>query len=165
MTDQAPPRVARFLLRLLPLGERRPDIEDDLMELFDARAARRGARYARRRYFGDVLSLWRRRRRDGPRLRQHLVRDSLRPVLCGLAVGVLGAALGSRVLAGVLYGISPADPLAFAGALMVLLAAATVAVFLPPDARRRSIRQRCYGTSNHSGGLRPPEPPTRPWRA
>jgi predicted permease len=60
-----------------------------------------------------------------------LVRDSLRPVLYGLAAGVLGAALGSRVLTGVLYGLSPADPLTFASALIVLLTASTAAVFLP----------------------------------
>jgi predicted permease len=60
-----------------------------------------------------------------------LMRDCLRPVLGGLAAGVLVAALGSRVLAGILYGISPADPLAFAGALIVLLTAAIVAVFVP----------------------------------
>lgn len=60
-----------------------------------------------------------------------LVRDSLRPVLYGLAAGAIGAALGSRVLTGVLYGLSPADPLTFAAALIVLLAASTGAVVLP----------------------------------
>jgi putative ABC transport system permease protein len=60
-----------------------------------------------------------------------LVRDSLRPVLYGLAAGLLGAALGSRVLTGVLYGLSPADPLTFAAALIVLLTASTGAVVLP----------------------------------
>jgi ABC-type antimicrobial peptide transport system permease subunit len=52
-------------------------------------------------------------------------------VFGGLAAGVLVAALGSRVLADILYGISPADPLAFAGALIVLLSAAIVAGFVP----------------------------------
>jgi predicted permease len=60
-----------------------------------------------------------------------LMRDSLRPVIIGLAAGVLAAALSSRILAGVLYGISPADPFAFAGALIVLLTAAILAVFVP----------------------------------
>jgi hypothetical protein len=46
MTPGGPPRIARVLLRMLPLGERRSDIEDDLMELFDARTASRGAHYA-----------------------------------------------------------------------------------------------------------------------
>lgn len=56
MIGHAPPSVARLLLRLLPLGERRTDIEGDLLELFHSRAAARGVRYARRRYVGDVLS-------------------------------------------------------------------------------------------------------------
>jgi ABC-type antimicrobial peptide transport system permease subunit len=60
-----------------------------------------------------------------------LMRDCLRPVFGGLAAGVLVVALGSRVLADILYGISLADPLAFAGALIVLLSAAIVAVFVP----------------------------------
>lgn len=60
-----------------------------------------------------------------------LVGDSLRPVLYGLAAGVFAAALGSRVLNSVLYGLSPADPLTFGGALIVLLAASTAAVLLP----------------------------------
>ena len=68
MIPGGPPRIARILLRMLPLGERRSDIEDDLMELFDARTASRGARYARRRYFSDVLSLWRDGRRNELRL-------------------------------------------------------------------------------------------------
>jgi ABC-type antimicrobial peptide transport system permease subunit len=59
------------------------------------------------------------------------VRDSLRPVLYGLAAGAVGAALGSRVLTGVLYGLSPVDPLTFAAALILLLAASTGAVVLP----------------------------------
>ena len=71
MIPDAPPRIARILLRMFPLGERRADIEDDLMELFDSRTASRGARYARRRYFGDVLSLCRDGRRSEPRLPRH----------------------------------------------------------------------------------------------
>jgi hypothetical protein len=78
MTHDAPPRLGRWLLRLLPLGERRADVEDDLMELFESRTASRGARYARRRYFSDVLSLWRGGRRSGRRLarQSEVVRSS-----------------------------------------------------------------------------------------
>ena len=38
------------------------EVEADLLELFTERAASRDARYARRRYYGDVLSLWTSRR-------------------------------------------------------------------------------------------------------
>jgi predicted permease len=47
------------LLRLQPLGDRRKDVEADLMELFEARVEIDGLRQARRRYLIDVLSLWR----------------------------------------------------------------------------------------------------------
>jgi ABC-type antimicrobial peptide transport system permease subunit len=60
-----------------------------------------------------------------------LLRDSLRPVTVGLAAGVFVALLGGRVLAGVLYGVSTADPIAFVVALLVLVSAATLAVIVP----------------------------------
>jgi ABC-type antimicrobial peptide transport system permease subunit len=60
-----------------------------------------------------------------------LLHDSLRPVAVGLAAGVFVALLGGRVFAGVLYGVSTADPIAFAVALLVLLGAATLAVIVP----------------------------------
>jgi len=61
-TDPRPPRLARWLLRLQPLGDRRPEIEADLLELFHSRAAERGRRHAARRYYADIASLWRRPR-------------------------------------------------------------------------------------------------------
>jgi predicted permease len=60
MTRGTPPAFAGVLLRILPLGDRRAEVEADLLELFALRARRRGERYARRRYYHDVLSLWRR---------------------------------------------------------------------------------------------------------
>ena len=60
-----------------------------------------------------------------------LLHDSLRPVMVGLAAGVFVALLGGRVLAGVLYGVGTADPIAFVVALLVLLSAATLAVIVP----------------------------------
>ena len=57
-----PPRLARWLLGLRRLGARRADVEADIEELFRARAAR-SVRHARRRFYGDVMSLWRPRSR------------------------------------------------------------------------------------------------------
>ena len=54
-----PPLLARALLRLRLLGERRRDVEADLDELFNQRAAARSVPHARRRYWADVFSLWR----------------------------------------------------------------------------------------------------------
>ena len=43
------PRVGRWLLRLMPLGNRRADVEADLLDLLAHRTAQRGRRYAARR--------------------------------------------------------------------------------------------------------------------
>jgi predicted permease len=60
-----------------------------------------------------------------------LVRDSLRPVVLGLAAGLFVAMVAGRLFAGVLYGVSSADPLAFGTAAVVLLVAALGAVIVP----------------------------------
>src|SRR5687767_14628703 len=59
ITDPRPPRLARWLLRLRPLGMRRAEVTADLDEVFADRAAREGRARASLRYYGDVLSLWR----------------------------------------------------------------------------------------------------------
>ena len=41
-THPQPPQIARWLLRLQPLGDRRAEIESDLLELFHSRATERG---------------------------------------------------------------------------------------------------------------------------
>jgi predicted permease len=56
--DPKPPRLARALLRLRPLGTRRAEVTADLDEIFVERAAAEGTSRAARRYYGDVLSLW-----------------------------------------------------------------------------------------------------------
>src|SRR5262249_34718471 len=61
-----------------------------------------------------------------------LMWDSLRPVVVGLALGAIVAFLASRVVAAALFfGVSPHDPVAFAGAVAILLAAAMLAVLVP----------------------------------
>lgn len=61
-----------------------------------------------------------------------LMWDSLRPVVVGLTLGAMTALAISRVVATtLLFGVSPQDPLAFAGAATILLAAATLAVIVP----------------------------------
>lgn len=56
--DPKPPRVARLILRLRPLGPRRAEVTADLDEVFAERTAAEGAGRAARRYYHDVLSLW-----------------------------------------------------------------------------------------------------------
>ena len=60
-----PPRLAVWLLALRRLGDRRADVEADVLELFHARAASDGVRVARRRYYRDVLSIL---RSEGPKV-------------------------------------------------------------------------------------------------
>jgi predicted permease len=56
--DPKPPVLARWLLRLRPLGTRRAEVTADLDEVFAERTAAEGASRAARRYYRDVLSLW-----------------------------------------------------------------------------------------------------------
>jgi putative ABC transport system permease protein len=61
-----------------------------------------------------------------------LMWDSLRPVVIGLVVGAGAALLASRfVLTRMFFGVSPHDPIAFAGAAAILLVAAVLATLVP----------------------------------
>ena len=62
---------------------------------------------------------------------QLLLSDSLRPVVIGMVAGIVAALLVGRVFAGVLFGVAPADPIAFVSAILVLTAAALAAVIVP----------------------------------
>ena len=65
-----------------------------------------------------------------------VLRQALALVLAGVALGLPAAWAASRLLRGLLYGLSPADPTRLAGAALVMLAVAVVAAYLP--ARRAS---------------------------
>jgi ABC-type antimicrobial peptide transport system permease subunit len=66
-----------------------------------------------------------------------IVRQGMTLTLIGLAVGLVGAFLLSRVMTSLLYGVSPTDPLTFAGVSLVLLSVAVLACFIPA---RRATR-------------------------
>jgi len=66
-----------------------------------------------------------------------MVRRSMRPVVVGVLLGVIGAALVSRALAAFLYGLSAVDPIAFGTASLFLVAASIVASWIPA---RRAAR-------------------------
>jgi ABC-type antimicrobial peptide transport system permease subunit len=66
-----------------------------------------------------------------------VVAGSSRPVIAGLVVGIIGALGASQVLRGELYGVSPLDPLTYAGVALLLGAAAMAASYLPA---RRAVR-------------------------
>ena len=60
-----------------------------------------------------------------------------RAVIAGLVVGLGGALGASQVLRGSLYGLSPLDPIAYGGVVLLLAAAALTASYLPA---RRATR-------------------------
>jgi predicted permease len=80
-TAPRPPRFARWLLRVRPLGSRRSEIEADLHEVFLGRVARQGRWRAAVRYYVDVLSVWR-WNPSGARV----VRDAVQDLTYGLRV-------------------------------------------------------------------------------
>jgi len=57
--------------------------------------------------------------------------ESLTMAAIGAALGLAGAAAAQRVTSGLLFGISPVDPVTFAAAAAVLLAVAAVATAIP----------------------------------
>jgi predicted permease len=63
--------------------------------------------------------------------------ETLGLVACGAAVGVGASLLATRLLASMLFGLSPGDPLAVGAAVGVLLAVALAAAYLPA---RRATR-------------------------
>jgi putative ABC transport system permease protein len=68
---------------------------------------------------------------DPARIARLVASESVRMVGFGLALGLLGALATARLLAGFLYGVQPADPLAILAAAVVLALAAVLATLLP----------------------------------
>jgi putative ABC transport system permease protein len=60
-----------------------------------------------------------------------VLRQGLQLVLIGLAIGLAGALVLTRVLTTLLFGIEPTDGLTFLAVSMVLVAAAALACFVP----------------------------------
>jgi putative ABC transport system permease protein len=62
---------------------------------------------------------------------RQIVTQGGRVTLAGIAVGLGAAVAGSRLLASVLYGISPRDPAVFATMAVLLLMVALIACWIP----------------------------------
>ncbi len=74
---------------------------------------------------------------DRARVVRMVLRESLAPVLAGLAVGLLIALAGSRLVRAMLFGLEPNDPATLAAAVVLLLVTAVLAAWLPS---RRAAR-------------------------
>ena len=66
-----------------------------------------------------------------------VLRQGLGLAIAGAAVGLVGALIVSHLMAGVLYGVRPTDPLTFAGVALLLIGVALLACYIPA---RRAIR-------------------------
>ena len=66
-----------------------------------------------------------------------VLRQSLILTATGLAIGLAGAAALSRYLQGMLFGLTPLDPITYAGAAAGFVAVAALATYVPA---RRAIR-------------------------
>jgi putative ABC transport system permease protein len=72
----------------------------------------------------------------GSTLLRMVIRQGMMPVLGGMAVGLLGALAGGRVIRGLLFGVGSGDPATLALVTCFLVAVALAAMYLP--ARRAS---------------------------
>jgi predicted permease len=68
---------------------------------------------------------------------QMVLRQGLGLAIAGAVVGLVGAAVVSRLMAGLLYGVRPTDPLTFAGVALLLISVALLACYVPA---RRAMR-------------------------
>jgi ABC-type antimicrobial peptide transport system permease subunit len=68
---------------------------------------------------------------DSRRVARTVVAEGLRVAAAGVFVGIIIALLTSRLAAGLLYGVSPRDPLTLAAVVLTLLGVSALANYLP----------------------------------
>ena len=66
-----------------------------------------------------------------------VLRQGLRLAVAGAAVGLIAALIVTRLMAGLLYGVRPADPVTFAAVALLLIGVGALACYLPA---RRAIQ-------------------------
>jgi putative ABC transport system permease protein len=68
---------------------------------------------------------------------QMILRQGLELAIAGAAVGLVGALIASHLMAGLLYGVRPIDPVTFVGVAILLIGIALLACYIPA---RRATR-------------------------
>ena len=66
-----------------------------------------------------------------PDVARWLIKAGAIPIVIGLAIGLGAALVGTRLIASMLYGVTPTDPLVFAGVVAVLIVVAAIAMVAP----------------------------------
>jgi ABC-type antimicrobial peptide transport system permease subunit len=66
-----------------------------------------------------------------------VLRQGLGLAISGAGVGLVGALIVSHLMAGLLYGVRPTDPLTFVGVTLLLTVVALAACYIPA---RRAMR-------------------------
>ena len=97
-------------------GLRRAEASADVAWTVRERTREIGVRMALGAQRGAVLAL--------------VLRNGLKLASAGTAIGVIGALVLSQLLRGLLFGISPSDPLTFAGVPLLLVSVALLACWL-----------------------------------
>ena len=64
-------------------------------------------------------------------VRRLVLRDTVRLAVVGVAIGIVGALVLARLVASLLFGVTPTDPLTFAAVVAVLTSVAALAGYLP----------------------------------
>ena len=60
-----------------------------------------------------------------------MIVQGAKPAAVGLAIGVVASLLTTRLLSGLLFEVSPTDPVTFAGVLVLLISVVLLASYLP----------------------------------
>ena len=66
-----------------------------------------------------------------------VLRQGLRLAVAGAAVGLIAALIVARLMAGLLYGVRPSDPVTFTAVAVLMIGVGALACYLPA---RRAIR-------------------------
>ena len=75
-----------------------------------------------------------------------LLRQGMTPVAIGVVIGLIGALGLTRLMSSLLFGVSPTDPLTFAGVALLLVTVALLACYLPA---RRAMKVDLAASLRH----------------